>query len=188
MIIDGRFVSIRDFDRLVLVGDNVGTDEFVDEAFVKDFVFGLSEVFCAKDTKTGEIKAFVLLQNSAYTKFRGPDSCSVTILIFRDASLSSDDVVYGGLVDVAVEFTKMIDIGYLQCFVDIALCHYGLIGQLRQRGFYTAVIIPKGVDIAGLGLRENAIMCKDFGLLDRPVGFFMITIKIVLLNYYTCFY
>ena len=152
-------------------GDNVGTDEFANEAFVKDFVFGLSEVFSAKDEKSGETKAFVLLQNSAYTKFRGPDATSATILIFRDVSLSSDDVAYGGLIDVAVEFTKMIDIGYMQCFVDVALCHYGLVRQLRQRGFYTAVIIPKGVHIAGLGLRENAIMCKDFGFPSRPVDF-----------------
>ena len=147
----------------------MGTDEFTDETFVKDFVFGLSEVFCAKDTKTGETAAFILLQNSSYTKFRGPDSSSATILIFRDVRLSLDDIVYGGLIDVALEFTKMIDIGYMQCFVDVALCYDGLARQLRQRRFFTTVIIPRGVHIAGLGFMENAVMCKDLGLPDRMV-------------------
>ena len=62
---------------------------------------------------------------------------------------------------------KMIDIGYTQCFVDVALCHYGLVRQLRQRGFYTTAIVPRSVYIAGLGLREKAIMCKDFGHLEH---------------------
>ena len=147
----------------------MGTDEFSDESEVDLFVYGFSEIFTARDVASREVKAFILIQNSAFTKTRDADSSSATILIFRDANLSSDDVVYGGLIDVAVEFTKIIDIGYMQCFVDVALCHYGLFRQLRQRGFYTAVIVPRGVHIAGLGLRENAIMCKDFGIPDRRV-------------------
>ena len=151
-------------------GNNVGTDEFNDNAYLNDYVFGLSEMFGARDVVTGELKAFILLQNASYTKTRGPQSTSATILIFRDETLISDDVVYGALVDVALEFTMMIDIGYVQCFVDVALCHYGLVRQLRQRGFYTAAIVPRAVDIAKRGLQENAIMCKDFGLPDKPVG------------------
>ena len=132
-----------------------------------EIVLGYSEIFKAKDVSSGDIKAFLLIQPSFFV--RSLDKISASIRVFRDASLPSDDVVYGGLIDVAIEFTKMIDIGYLQCFVDVALCHYGLVRQLRQRGFYTAVIVPRGVHIAGLGLRENAIMCKDFGLPDRAV-------------------
>ena len=125
-----------------------------------------SEIFTARDVDSDELEAFIFLQNSLYT--RSLDSSTATIRVFRASS--QDDVVYCGLVDLGVDFTRMIDIGYMQCFVDVALCHDNLLRQLRQRGFYTAFIVPRGVHIAGLGLRENAVMCKDLGLSDRKVG------------------
>ena len=53
------------------IGDNVGSDEFSDDDFVSKFVFGLVEIFTARDIDNGGTKAYILIENSSHITTRG---------------------------------------------------------------------------------------------------------------------
>ena len=146
-------------------GDNVGVDEYEKDSESIEMLFYISEIFHASDPVSGSIKAFMFIQPCLYQ--RSYDPCTASVYVFRAKDI--DDEVYAELMSLVADFAKAIDIGYTQCFTQVALCLHGLYLQLRRRGFLTVAVLPNWVNIAGASLRDNAIMVKDFGMPERPV-------------------
>src|SRR5688572_27373909 len=138
----------------LIAGDNVGVDEYANSSDAFETLFDMSEIFQASDPVSGKIEAFMLIQSCLYQ--RSYDSCTASVYVFRTKDI--DDEVYAELMSLVADFAKAIDIGYTQCFTQVALCLHGLYLQLRRRGFLTVAVLPNWVNIAGANLKDNAIM------------------------------
>lgn len=143
----------------------MGVDEYENGSRAIEMLFDMSEIFEAFDPVSGVIEAFMFIEPCLYQ--RTYDSCTASVYVFRTKDI--DDEVYAELMDLTADFAKAIDIGYSQCFTQVALCLQGIYLQFRRRGFLTVAVLPNWVNIAGGGLRDNTIMVKDFGLPERPV-------------------
>lgn len=145
----------------------MGVDEYEEDSEAIQTLFDISVIFQAFDPVSGVIEAFMVIEPCLYQ--RTYDSCTASVYVFRTKDI--DDEVYAELMDLTADFAKAIDIGYSQCFTQVALCLQGIYLQFRRRGFLTVAVLPNWINIAGGSLRDNAIMVKDFGLPERPVRY-----------------
>jgi len=161
----------------MFLGDNVGIGEFPKDSVFTDLIFNGSEIFVVTNQKTKSVEGFIILHQSIYV--RGYDTCLATIRVFRSASLASNDVAYGSLVRLGTDFAGRLDYGYTHVIIDVALCKTSLLKVLKSLGFLITATIPNSVNIAGVGLVENAILIKSLGLSDRPVWIIIIAQNII---------
>jgi hypothetical protein len=77
--------------------------------------------------------------------------------------------VYGQLLQLGIEFARLIDVGFTDCMVVLADCCTERVEAARHLGFVVIATIPASVDIAGVGLRPDLLMAKSISYESRPV-------------------
>jgi len=78
--------------------------------------------------------------------------------------------VYSELLQLAVEFIVLMDVGYSDCAVRVAsCCHLRYDVMSRRHDFTVIATIPNSVDMSGVGLCNDFIFAKRLRLNDRPV-------------------
>ena len=93
--------------------------------------------------------------------------------MIADADASATDVMesaYSKLLQLAVEFSIEMDVGYSDCVVRVASCCRLRCDVMRRRhDFVVIATIPNSVSISGVGLCDDFIFAKCLQLSDRPV-------------------
>ena len=112
---------------------------------------------------------------------RGYYTCLASVRVIRTPDI--DDVTWARLVKLATQLVEVIDVGYTQCVVDVALCHSQLIRSLRdEAGFHVTAIIPHCVNISGVGLYWNAILARHLDIPDKPVRWTIVVMMMMKLR------
>jgi len=78
--------------------------------------------------------------------------------------------VYSELLQLAVEFIVLMDVGYSDCAVRVASCcrlRYDVMSRCHD--FTVIATIPNSVDVSGVGLCNDLIFVNRLQLNDRPV-------------------
>ena len=110
--------------------------------------------------------------------YRTWDPCWAEIHIFytdaiADADANAADVtqtVYNELLELAVEFVTVMDVGYSDCAVRVtSSCRLRCDVMRRRRDFIIIATIPNSIDVSGVGLCDDFVFAKRLQLNDRPV-------------------
>ncbi|ESN97913.1 hypothetical protein HELRODRAFT_193141 [Helobdella robusta] len=160
-------------------GDNVGSDEFKDDDKLMN-VLSLSEIFIlnSANKNDNDVRAFVVIQ--PWLTSRTIDTCLASILVYYDQNWMKSgfnhfprivymkDEVRMALLDLGIQLTKEIQIGYTDCVLRVCpASNLNLLKTMCRYGFKVAVNIPDGVLIKNQ-LEKDCIVVKQFDQLRKP--------------------
>ena len=118
--------------------------------------------FCTcrhKEQPSTSIAAFIIIGPSTFS--RTVDASLADIHVIRSREIP--DPVFFRLIDLAVELTKQLDVGFMECVYAVSATCYNLINELVGRLQFKAVAtLPNCVHMAnGIGLCDNIVLIRN---------------------------
>ena len=138
-----------------LKGDNIGLDEFPDEATLRQ-VIELSDAYIGQDPVTGAMKALMVIEPSNLCRSEWPLYADAYLVIEQEVY---DKKVYGAIVRLMVQFIA--DLGYEGMLVNTFSRHTTSIHALRNEGFLVVGSLPFSGYLANKGWAESLVLFKD---------------------------